>query len=237
MFLEFLAVRFCSSAFLLPSFRTREEGSECPGKAQQVFSTPAPVRGTFGLLLPVFSVCLRLQAIPTSYRVLSIHSRAAVCPWSDMPTSSPWRFALQCLVLAAYMAASHPDFSKLAARIAIDNLHKNTSNNFFEVTEQLHSYVGECPEEDFVNVLDQWPNFPGAARGLSASFGSRFTGPRMYGAVLLGFVPVSTQTSLSRQYACVSAHLSETSAYRSLSVKPSQPSRRCMQSMQATCFW
>ncbi|KAL8427708.1 hypothetical protein ACSSS7_007582 [Eimeria intestinalis] len=42
---------------------------------------------------------------------------------------------------SAYMAASHPDFSKLAARIAIDNLHKNTSSDFAEVVEKLHSYV------------------------------------------------------------------------------------------------
>lgn len=39
------------------------------------------------------------------------------------------------------MAATHPDFSKLAARIAIDNLHKNTSSDFAEVVEKLHSYV------------------------------------------------------------------------------------------------
>ncbi|CDJ44116.1 ribonucleoside-diphosphate reductase, large subunit, putative [Eimeria tenella] len=42
---------------------------------------------------------------------------------------------------SAYMAAHHPDFSKLAARIAIDNLHKNTSADFGEVIERLYSYV------------------------------------------------------------------------------------------------
>ncbi|KAL8439857.1 hypothetical protein Efla_004383 [Eimeria flavescens] len=42
---------------------------------------------------------------------------------------------------SAYMAATHPDFSKLAARIAIDNLHKNTSSDFAEVVDKLHSYV------------------------------------------------------------------------------------------------
>ncbi|OXB70752.1 UNVERIFIED_CONTAM: hypothetical protein H355_008883 [Colinus virginianus] len=41
---------------------------------------------------------------------------------------------------AAYMAATHPDFSKLAARIAVDNLHKNTTDNFFHAIEQLFTY-------------------------------------------------------------------------------------------------
>lgn len=44
---------------------------------------------------------------------------------------------------SAYMAATHPDFSKLAARIAIDNLHKNTSSDFAEVVERLHSFVDD----------------------------------------------------------------------------------------------
>lgn len=32
----------------------------------------------------------------------------------------------------AYMSQKHPDFSILAARIAVSNLHKNTSESFFE---------------------------------------------------------------------------------------------------------
>ncbi|KAL7069119.1 putative ribonucleoside-diphosphate reductase, large subunit [Cryptosporidium serpentis] len=40
----------------------------------------------------------------------------------------------------AYMAASHPDFSKLAARISISNLHKNTYSDIVEVANQLISF-------------------------------------------------------------------------------------------------
>ncbi|KAK2196110.1 bifunctional ATP-cone domain/Ribonucleotide reductase large subunit [Babesia duncani] len=40
----------------------------------------------------------------------------------------------------AYMAATHPDFSKLAARITVDNLHKNTSRDFVEVITQLYKF-------------------------------------------------------------------------------------------------
>eukprot|EP00438_Fugacium_kawagutii_P005443 Skav215012 [mRNA] locus=scaffold966:33995:37279:+ [translate_table: standard] len=41
----------------------------------------------------------------------------------------------------AYMSQKHPDFSILAARIAVSNLHKNTSGSFFETCKLLHDYV------------------------------------------------------------------------------------------------
>jgi hypothetical protein len=34
----------------------------------------------------------------------------------------------------------HPDYSKLAARIAISNLHKRTSNDFLEVATKLKNF-------------------------------------------------------------------------------------------------
>lgn len=39
----------------------------------------------------------------------------------------------------AYMNIVHPDYSKLAARVAISNLHKKTSASFLEVTQALNS--------------------------------------------------------------------------------------------------
>ncbi len=44
---------------------------------------------------------------------------------------------------AAYMATQHPDFSLLAARISVSNLHKQTEKVFSKVIEILHSYVHE----------------------------------------------------------------------------------------------
>jgi len=41
----------------------------------------------------------------------------------------------------AYMSQKHPDFSTLAARIAVSNLHKNTSASFSETCHVLHEYV------------------------------------------------------------------------------------------------
>ncbi|PFH31622.1 ribonucleoside-diphosphate reductase large chain [Besnoitia besnoiti] len=47
----------------------------------------------------------------------------------------------------AYMAASHPDFSVLAARISIDNLHKDTSDKFSQAARQLHSYIDKSGKD------------------------------------------------------------------------------------------
>jgi len=40
----------------------------------------------------------------------------------------------------AYMSQKHPDFSLLAARIAVSNLHKNTLDSFMETCRSLHDY-------------------------------------------------------------------------------------------------
>jgi ribonucleoside-diphosphate reductase alpha chain len=42
---------------------------------------------------------------------------------------------------AATMTVQHPDFAKLAARIAVSNLHKNTKKTFSEVIDDLYYYV------------------------------------------------------------------------------------------------
>lgn len=42
---------------------------------------------------------------------------------------------------AAHMVTAHPDYGKLAARIAISNLHKTTKKVFTDVVEDLYSYV------------------------------------------------------------------------------------------------
>ena len=42
---------------------------------------------------------------------------------------------------AAYSATEHPDYSKLAARIEVSNLHKNTIGSFSKTAEILYSYI------------------------------------------------------------------------------------------------
>ena len=42
---------------------------------------------------------------------------------------------------AASMTTTHPDFAKLAARIAISNLHKVTSKSFSNTMKRLYTYI------------------------------------------------------------------------------------------------
>ncbi|QWX83797.1 ribonucleoside-diphosphate reductase subunit alpha [Cellulophaga sp. HaHaR_3_176] len=43
--------------------------------------------------------------------------------------------------IAATMTTTHPDFAKLAARISVSNLHKNTKKSFAETMGDLYEYV------------------------------------------------------------------------------------------------
>jgi len=43
--------------------------------------------------------------------------------------------------IAATMTVQHPDYAKLAARISVSNLHKNTKKSFSEVMTDLYTYV------------------------------------------------------------------------------------------------
>ncbi len=43
--------------------------------------------------------------------------------------------------IAATLTTAHPDYAKLAARISVSNLHKNTKKSFSEVMEDLHTYI------------------------------------------------------------------------------------------------
>ena len=40
----------------------------------------------------------------------------------------------------AYMTIVHPDYSKLAARILVSNLHKQTTADFLEVSKRLKDF-------------------------------------------------------------------------------------------------
>ncbi len=42
---------------------------------------------------------------------------------------------------AATMATIHPDYARLAARIAVSNLHKNTDKSFYRTMKALHGYI------------------------------------------------------------------------------------------------
>jgi ribonucleoside-diphosphate reductase alpha chain len=64
---------------------------------------------------------------------------------------------------AAAMSAQHPDYSNLAARISVSNLHKNTNKSFSATIRALHEYIDPktgqpaqlISDETFANV---WKN-------------------------------------------------------------------------------
>ena len=39
----------------------------------------------------------------------------------------------------AYMTIIHPDYSKLASRVAISNLHRRTTDNFLDMAKRLYT--------------------------------------------------------------------------------------------------
>lgn len=56
---------------------------------------------------------------------------------------------------AATMATIHPDFAVLAARIAVSNLHKMTSNLFSETIEQLYRYINPKTQKPAGLISDE----------------------------------------------------------------------------------
>lgn len=49
--------------------------------------------------------------------------------------------------VAAYMTSTHPDYAKLAGRIAVANLHRKTSDSFFETVEKLYNHTDKVTGE------------------------------------------------------------------------------------------
>jgi len=50
---------------------------------------------------------------------------------------------------SAYMSIVHPDYSKLAARIVISNLHKKTNDRFLATAEKLLNYKDKAGNKSF----------------------------------------------------------------------------------------
>ncbi|MFI2741842.1 ribonucleoside-diphosphate reductase subunit alpha [Zhouia sp. PK063] len=49
--------------------------------------------------------------------------------------------------IAATMTTTHPDYARLAARISVSNLHKNTKKSFSETMNDLYNYVNPRTEK------------------------------------------------------------------------------------------
>lgn len=56
--------------------------------------------------------------------------------------------------IAATMTVAHPDYARLAARISVSNLHKNTKKTFSDVITDLHEYVNPRTGKDASLIAD-----------------------------------------------------------------------------------
>ena len=56
--------------------------------------------------------------------------------------------------IAATMTTTHPDYARLAARISVSNLHKNTKKTFSEVMHDLYTYVNPRTGKDAPLLAD-----------------------------------------------------------------------------------
>ena len=56
---------------------------------------------------------------------------------------------------AASMTISHPDYAKLAARIAVSNLHKNTKKSFSETMNDMYHYVNPRTNQESPLLSDE----------------------------------------------------------------------------------
>merc|ERR1719171_1761496 len=69
----------------------------------------------------------------------------------------------------AYMSQKHPDFSTLAARIAVSNLHKNTLASFSETCRALHDYRDKQGRNASLIANDVWDFVEKSAADLDAA--------------------------------------------------------------------
>jgi len=56
---------------------------------------------------------------------------------------------------AAYMTTQHPDYARLAARIAVSNLHKMTEKSFVQTMRKLNGYVDPKTNKPAALVSDE----------------------------------------------------------------------------------
>merc|ERR1719313_3192767 len=88
------------------------------------------------------NITRRIQALcdgldPTYVDPVSITQKVIEGFYTGISTSEIDTLAAET---CAYMSQKHPDFSTLAARIAVSNLHKNTSGSFSQTCRALREY-------------------------------------------------------------------------------------------------
>ena len=122
---------------------------------------------------------------------------------------------------AATMTTAHPDFAKLAARISVSNLHKNTKKSFSETMKDLYVYVNprtgkEAPllSDEVYNVIVENKELLDSTIIYNRDFGYDYFGfktlERSYLLKLSGKIAERPQHMLMR--VAVGIHLSDLEA-------------------------
>ncbi|CCF60708.1 hypothetical protein KAFR_0L01000 [Kazachstania africana CBS 2517] len=75
---------------------------------------------------------------PTHVDAVKVTQRIITGVYEGVTTSELDNLAAET---CAFMTTLHPDYGQLAARLAISNLHKQTTKQFSKVVEDLHAYV------------------------------------------------------------------------------------------------
>ncbi|GMI26043.1 hypothetical protein TeGR_g14490, partial [Tetraparma gracilis] len=76
-----------------------------------------------------------LPALSRHVDISSVAQRVVSGIYAGVTTSELDNLAAET---AAYMSVSHPDYGRLAARIAVSNLHKGTDGSFVQTLRRLH---------------------------------------------------------------------------------------------------
>ncbi|MFA5583948.1 MAG: ribonucleoside-diphosphate reductase subunit alpha [Bacteriovoracaceae bacterium] len=61
--------------------------------------------------------------------------------------------------VSAYMTSTHPDYARLAGRIAVANLHRQTSDSFMETVDKLYNFKSEFSGEHQPLVSQEFYNY------------------------------------------------------------------------------
>merc|ERR1712176_640682 len=86
--------------------------------------------------------------------------------YNGIPTSEIDKLAAET---CAYMSQKHPDFSTLAARIAVSNLHKNTADSFTEACRLLYEYVDKQGRRASLLSDEVWEFISANSKALDAA--------------------------------------------------------------------
>jgi hypothetical protein len=173
------------AAYLLPGVRRRVPGRD-DGRTRRLSRGDGRVHVHWCVCAP--------SCLPPSVRLSVQSSRLpaylSVCASGGLPACLLARcFSHKRRVISAWLRADYPEYSLLAARIAVSNLHKQTKKSFISTMTDLHNYVNPKTQKKSPLVSDH-----GARNGCYNAVPS----PRAFSRVLLAGPQCSSSCRTTR---------------------------------------